>query len=85
MLNVPVVHEDEDSDRLIIRVHDPVLRNACFSVVSPLLDRIPLGVIGAHDLDDQVRPEPVVVLALRIVRITDEEEVRLTELALADL
>ena len=61
-----------------------MLRDAGFGVVLPLVLRVPPRVIRAHHLHHEVRPAPVVVLAARVFRVEQRQQIGLAELALAD-
>ena len=84
MLDVCIVLQREHRNRLVARVGDPVLRNASLGIVRPFLDQITIRVVRAHDLDHQVRAQPVAVLAAGIRTIAEHQQVGFPELALAD-
>ena len=84
MLPVFVTGKDEHGDGLGYGIDDPIFGYARLCVVEALLDDLPVGVLGADHLHDQVRAEPVVVPAARVVVVADQQRIRLAEFAVAD-
>ena len=80
----PFSCEGEHGDRLVAGVDDPVLGNARLGIVGALDDQIPVGVVRADDLGDQIGTQPVAVPAAGIRAVAEQQKVGFAELALAD-
>ena len=76
MLRVRVTLQPEHSDRLLLRVDNPILGNPCLSIVGALDLRITIGVIWANDFDNEIGAKPVAILSARIVRVAQSSSYR---------
>lgn len=55
---VNLAGQSKDGDRLCLRVHDPVFRDAPLGIVAPLLDEVAFRFVFAHDFQGKVCTEP---------------------------
>src|SRR4051812_1018963 len=85
MLGVRVTLQPEHNDSLILGIDNPILGDPCLSIVGSLHLRITIGIIWANDFDNQIGAKPVAILSARIVRVTHEQNIWFTVLAVSNL
>ncbi len=69
----------------VLRVHDPVFRDAALGVVASLVNQIAFGLLCADDFQGDVGAQPEAVLPARIRGRKQQEKIGFTELARPDL
>ena len=83
-LRVNAAVERQRRDRFIAWVDDPVFLDACFGIVGAFINQIPVRVVGTEDFGYQIRAQPVTVLVPWIRAVSQKQQIRFAEFALAN-